>query len=119
LNLNSRYNKDHRHSGIAYLTPEQVHYGLSGEILKIRSETLTNAFSKHPHRFKGIMPMPQQLPEAVWINKPEDVKGDKRRWGMAAAKSPTNGAEVMPRRSVVVPDSEIVEDSLPLDTNYL
>jgi hypothetical protein len=119
LDFFSWYNKDHRHSGIAYLTPEQVHYGLSDHILKIRSETLTNAFFEHPHRFKGIMPTPQQLPEAVWINKPDDVNGDKRRKGMAVTESQDNGVEVMPCRSVVVPGSKIDEDPLTLDTNYL
>jgi len=34
LDFFSWYNKDHRHSGITYLTPEQVHYGLSDHILK-------------------------------------------------------------------------------------
>lgn len=113
------YNKEHRHSGIAYLTPEQVHYGLSDQILKIRSETLIDAFFKHSHRFKGIMPMPQQLPQAVWINKPENVDDDKRRWDMAAAESQGNGAEVMSRRSVLLPGLEMDEDPLILDTNFL
>lgn len=120
LDFFSWYNKDHRHSGIAYLTPEQVHYGLSDHILKIRSETLINAFFEHPHRFKSIMPMPQQLPQAVWINKPDnDVNDDKRRWGMAVTESQDNVVEVMPCRSVLLPGSEIDEDSLTLDTNFL
>jgi putative transposase len=37
------------------MTPEQV---------------LAGAFRKNPNRFKGRMPKPLALPEAVWINKP-------------------------------------------------
>jgi putative transposase len=64
------YNKEHRHSGIALMTPEQVHYGKAQEITDFRSEVLASAFQKHPKRFKGKMPKLVQLPEAVWINKP-------------------------------------------------
>ncbi len=65
------YNKEHRHSGIALMTPEQVHYGLSDQIRSSRQATLDAAFQKHSHRFKGKRPEPHKLPEAVWINKPE------------------------------------------------
>jgi putative transposase len=65
------YNKEHRHSGIALMTPEQVHYGMADQIIKARSEVLQSAFGKHPERFKGKMPLPQPLPEAAWINKPK------------------------------------------------
>lgn len=64
------YNQDHRHSGIGLMTPEQVHYGQAQEILERRSKTLAGAFRKFPSRFKGRMPTPLRLPEAVWINKP-------------------------------------------------
>jgi transposase InsO family protein len=64
------YNEEHRHSGIALMTPEQVHYGKAQDITHFRSEVLASAFHKHPKRFKGKMPKLVQLPEAVWINKP-------------------------------------------------
>jgi len=64
------YNKEHRHSGIALMTPEQVHYGLSQKVLHFRSKVLLKAFQKNPMRFKGKMPQPFELPEAVWINRP-------------------------------------------------
>ena len=63
--------------------------------------------------------MPQQLPEALWINKPDDVNGDKRRWGMAVTESQDNGVEAMPCRSVLISVSKIDEDSLTLATNFL
>ncbi len=64
------YNKEHRHSGIALMTPEQVHYGLTKKVFNFRSQVLARAFQKNPNRFKGRMPKPFALPEAVWINKP-------------------------------------------------
>ena len=64
------YNKEHHHSGIALMTPEQVHYGLDKEIYQYRSKVLADAFEKYPNRFKGKMPLPQRPPVAAWINKP-------------------------------------------------
>ena len=66
----SWYNKEHRHSGIALMTPEQVHYGMDKKIYQYRSEVLAAAFEKNPNRFKGNMPVPGSLPSAAWINKP-------------------------------------------------
>ena len=70
----SWYNKEHRHSGIALMTPEQVHYGMAIKITGFRYKVLASAFQKHPKRFKGKMPKLIKLPEAVWINKPSTEK---------------------------------------------
>jgi putative transposase len=64
------YNKEHRHSGIAMLTPEQVHYGLARQVLGQRNAVLLAAYEKHPNRFKFKLPVLDTLPEAVWINPP-------------------------------------------------
>lgn len=64
------YNIEHRHSGIALMTPAQVHYGQSEEVLKNREVVLQQAYAKHPNRFKGKIPKPIPLPDAAWINKP-------------------------------------------------
>ena len=64
------YNKDHRHSGIAMMTPEQVHYGIAAEINHHRAAVLTSAFEKNPNRFKYKLPVPATLPKEVWINPP-------------------------------------------------
>jgi len=64
------YNKEHRHSGIALMTPEQVHYGMDKQLYQERSQVLADAFQKNPSRFKGKMPVPKSLPVAAWINKP-------------------------------------------------
>jgi len=70
------YNTDHYHSGIGFLTPENVHYGRAEQIIKERQAVLNAAFIKHPERFKGKMPKPIILPPAVWINKPALPKSD-------------------------------------------
>ncbi len=67
------YNKEHRHTGIALLTPEMVHYGLAESAIKKRDEVLKKAFERFPERFRGKMPKAEKLPEYVWINKPEKV----------------------------------------------
>ena len=70
------YNTEHYHSGIGFLTPEDVHYGRAEQIVKERQAVLNDAFSKHPERFKGKMPKPMALPEAAWINKPAPENSD-------------------------------------------
>jgi putative transposase len=65
------YNCEHKHSGIAYYTPEQVHYGLNQSLHETRAKALAEAFENHPERF-GSMPTPQIVPGSVWINKPEN-----------------------------------------------
>lgn len=64
------YNTQHRHSGIAMMTPEQVHYGRSGIVLERRAKVLAEAYNAHPERFVRGMPAPAELPGAVWINPP-------------------------------------------------
>ena len=66
------YNTVHKHSGIGLMTPEQVHYGQAQKILDRRAKVLKSAFKNHPKRFKGKTPKPFSLPEAAWINKPDD-----------------------------------------------
>ncbi len=65
------YNGEHRHSGIAYLTPEAVHYGDGARLIEKRRVVLGQAYELHPERFVRGRPSPQQLPDAVWINPPE------------------------------------------------
>jgi putative transposase len=64
------YCEKHHHSGIGLMTPESVHYGCAEGIFIARSEVLAEAYKRHPNRFKGKMPKPPALPQAVWINKP-------------------------------------------------
>jgi putative transposase len=64
------YNTEHRHSGIAMVTPENVHYNSHQEVLAARSSTLTQAYQDHPERFVKGIPIVQPVPQNVWINRP-------------------------------------------------
>ena len=64
------YNIEHRHSGIAMVTPENVHYNSHQEVLNARSLTLAQAYQDHPERFVKGVPTVHQVPTEVWINKP-------------------------------------------------
>ena len=64
------YNHEHRHGGIAYLTPADVHNGRAEQILRRREGVLTEAARQHPERFVRGAARLARLPEAVWINKP-------------------------------------------------
>jgi putative transposase len=66
------YNGQHKHSGIGYVTPESLHTGEAHKIREKRCETLKLAFQKHPERFVKGLPQPPEIPEAAWINKPEE-----------------------------------------------
>ncbi len=67
----SWYNKEHRHSGIGLMTPEQIHYGQARKLYDNRCQVLLGAYEKTPQRFKSKVPKPHALPKAAWINKPE------------------------------------------------
>lgn len=62
------YNAEHRHSGIGYMTPHSVHYGVAGDLRGIRQATLDAAFLTNPNRFKNKQPQLPPMPAAVWIN---------------------------------------------------
>lgn len=66
------YNDEHRHSGLAYLTPAAVHNGHGDEVLAKRHEAMRTAYAAHPERFPNGPPRRATLPQAVWINPPED-----------------------------------------------
>ena len=67
------YNTKHRHSGIAYLTPDDVHFGRSEQLQNQRQRTLTSAYEAVPHRFVNGVPRPPALPRAAWINPPKPL----------------------------------------------
>ncbi len=69
------YNHDHRHSGIAMLTPEQLHYGEAEAVLERRRLVLEAAFRAHPERFVNGLPKVTSPPRAVWINPPSKETG--------------------------------------------
>ena len=66
------YNNEHRHSGIGYHTPGDVHYGRAETIQAQRAEVLNAAYQANPERFVRKPPTPPPLPQTAWINKPEE-----------------------------------------------
>ena len=70
------YNTEHRHGGIAMLTPDDVHHGRARAVLAQRERTLARAWTDHPERFVRGIPEPAPLPEAVWINPPATSKSE-------------------------------------------
>jgi len=66
------YNTEHRHSGVAWHTPHNVHYGRSAVVHAVRADVLAAAYTRNPERFVRKPPQPTTLPNAVWINKPPE-----------------------------------------------
>jgi putative transposase len=65
------YNHDHRHSGIAMLTPATVHAGEAETVLDTRYRVMLTAYAATPERFINGEPKRLELPKDVWINKPD------------------------------------------------
>jgi len=64
------YNQEHHHSGIALLTPDMLHYGMAGQVIKQRQKVLDQAYDRNPERFTHARPKHPPQPTAVWINPP-------------------------------------------------
>ena len=57
------YNTEHRHGGIAMLTPDDVHHNRTQSVLEQRGRTLQAAWTRHPERFVRGIPKPDPLPQ--------------------------------------------------------
>jgi len=66
------YNGEHRHSGIGFHTPADVHYGRAEAIREQRGQVLDAAYAAHPERFVLKAPEPPALPSVAWINEPKE-----------------------------------------------
>jgi len=64
------YNQEHRHSGIAYLSPADMHFGRGEQVLKDRHEVMLEAYAAHPERFPNGPPKLLLPPTAAYINPP-------------------------------------------------
>lgn len=80
------YGTEHRHSGIAMLTPEDVHYGRAAQMLAARGVVLEAAYALHPERFVNRPPRPGVLPPAVWINPPASATLESTSSGKATSQ---------------------------------
>ena len=67
------YNQPHRHSGLGFHTPADVHFGRAEGIQVERARVLQAAYAAHPERFVRQAPVPPALPGPAWINKPTEV----------------------------------------------
>jgi putative transposase len=65
------YNNEHHHSGLALLTPADVHLGLVQQRIGERKAVLDAAYAAHPERFPNGPPRVRKPPALVWINKPK------------------------------------------------
>ncbi len=65
------YNSEHRHSGIALRTPEDVHRGRVDDRRNGRQAVLLKAWAAHPERFVLGAPQPPALAPITFINRPE------------------------------------------------
>ena len=71
------YQYEHRHSGIALMTPADVHDGYAEVITEQRAIVLKNAYNQHPERFVNKIPEPPRLNDRVWINCPSEEEARK------------------------------------------
>jgi putative transposase len=65
------YNNEHRHSGIGLHTPADVHFGMAEVVREKRQSVLDAAYAAMPQRFR-TPPQAPRIPEAFWINRPEE-----------------------------------------------
>jgi putative transposase len=64
------YNDEHKHSGIAFLTPSDVFYGRADATLDHRHDVRRAAYQARPMRFPHGPPKRVELPAATYINPP-------------------------------------------------
>ena len=69
------YNHQHYHSRIGMLPPAAVHEGRVEPYLAMRRRVMTLAFNANPARFRYRMPILNEPPTEVWINRPADIPG--------------------------------------------
>lgn len=62
------YNREHRHSGIGYVTPIQRHERKDVQLFSKRNETLDRAYQERPYRFSRA-PKPWVSKSVVYLNR--------------------------------------------------
>ncbi len=65
------YNNEHRHSGIAYMTPQSMHSGHAPQLFVARQGVLDHAWSCTLSDFRGVDRSRQKLPTHAGINWPK------------------------------------------------
>ena len=64
-------NRAHRHSGIGYHTPADVHAGRHRKIRAARQTVLDQAYASNPHRFRQ-RPRAPKIEPIAYINQPDE-----------------------------------------------
>ena len=93
------YNQEHRHTGLALMTPAMVHYGQAQRVQEQRQQVLDTAYLDHPERFVGGRPTPPQLPKEVWINQPRKAHDEVPHLDGPAVSEREPGAHAGARQS--------------------
>lgn len=62
------YNKEHKHSGLTFQTPENRHYGRSEAMIIKREQVYQTAKSLHPMRWGNRSTRNWKIPNVVWLN---------------------------------------------------
>jgi putative transposase len=70
------YNTSHRHSGIQFVTPREVHTNQAQQVLNKRREVYAQAKARNPARWSGHC-RKWELPERVWLNPEKMDKQSK------------------------------------------
>jgi putative transposase len=70
------YNHEHRHSGLAFLTPADVHYGRAQDVLTKRNAAMQQVWVRYPRRFHPSGPAAYALVDAAYINRPSSDHPD-------------------------------------------
>jgi putative transposase len=66
------YHREHKHSALSRVSPEDVHYRRDREILARRDRILETAFGRNPERFVNGKPSSRPVEQEVWINRPHE-----------------------------------------------
>ena len=67
------YNSHHRHSGLNYYTPDNVHHGLLDQTRRQRQQTLDACHARNPHRYRR-KPTAPGIPPVAGINHKETTQ---------------------------------------------
>lgn len=72
------YRHDHRHSGICFVTPSQMHEGIADNILEKRRRLYEAARTEHSLRWSGKT-RDWSLPKETWLNPAQNYPHDLRQ----------------------------------------
>lgn len=89
------YNDEHHHSGLAMLTPADVHFGRVQQRVAQRQAVLDSAFVAHPERFPHGRTVVQQPAREVWINKPKARQDNASSANTEVAKTPNLNSAIL------------------------